>query len=496
MRIVFFFAVLLSFAPQAFCQEPQAIVIDLSAKGTPFPHFWEQSFGSGRAILSLRESYRNDLREVRKVTDFRYVRFHGVFHDELGVYDEDDAGNPIFNFTYVGQVYDGLLDNGVRPIVEISFMPRKLAAHQDLHPFWYKQNVSPPKDYAKWDALIRNFAGFLVSRYGIDEVSQWYFEVWNEPNIDFWSGDPKQATYFELYDHTARALKSVSPRLRVGGPATAAAHWVDDFLTHTAKEDSPVDFISTHGYSDDSVEDLFGTHQVVPIEKRACTAAEKVHKQIKASPKPYLPLFWTEWNVSGYGDLHAGDTSYSATATAQTIHDCDGLLDILSFWTFSDVFEENGPARNPFFGGFGLIAPGGIKKPNYYSFALLHKLGTERLANTAENVLITRREDGSFAIAIWNLSPPDRPGLAQSYDLGFTGLIPPSGVRGSRIDTDHSNTLAAYARMGTPLYPTEAQVRQLNMETALEPPRSMPLKKGHLLLTLPVNGFVLLEVGP
>ena len=127
---------------------------------------------------------------------------------------------------------------------------------------------------------------------------------------------------------------------------------------------------------------------------------------------------------------------------------------------------------------------------------MLHKLGTERLANTAENVLITRREDGSFAIAIWNLSPPDRPGLAQSYDLGFTGLIPPSGVRGSRIDTDHSNTLAAYARMGTPLYPTEAQVRQLNMETALEPPRSMPLKKGHLLLTLPVNGFVLLEVGP
>ena len=198
-------------------QSPQPIAIDLSSKTAPFPHFWEQSFGSGRAILSLRESYRNELREVKKIADFRYVRFHAIFHDELGVYDEDENGKPIYNFTYVGQIYDGLLANGVRPIVEISFMPKKLAVRQDLHPFWYKQNVAPPKDYGKWDTLIRNFGQFLVARYGIDEVSHWYFEVWNEPNIDFWSGDPKQSTYFELYDHTARALKSVNLRLRVGG---------------------------------------------------------------------------------------------------------------------------------------------------------------------------------------------------------------------------------------------------------------------------------------
>ena len=325
----------------------QTLVIDLSAKATPFPHYWEQAFGSGRAILSLRESYRNDLREVKKITDFRYVRFHAIFHDELGVYDEDENGKPIFNFSYVGQVYDGLLANGVRPFVEISFMPKKLALRQDLHPFWYKQNVSPPKDYAKWDALIRNFAQFLIARYGIDEVSQWYFEVWNEPNIDFWSGDPKQSTYFELYDHTARALKSVNPRLRVGGPATSSAHWVDDFIAHVSQNHVPVDFVSTHGYSDDTVEDLFGAHEEMPIEKRACKAVEKVHNQVKASALPNLPLFWTEWNVSGYGPLHAGDTSYSATATAQTIRDCDGMLDMLARWTFSDVFEENGPPREP-----------------------------------------------------------------------------------------------------------------------------------------------------
>lgn len=494
MRTTLVLIFFLTLTPALHAQSPQPLPIDLSAKSTPFPHFWEQSFGSGRAILALRESYLSDLREVKNISDFRYVRFHAIFHDELGVYDEDEAGHPIFNFTYVGQVYDGLLANGVRPFVEISFMPKKLAARQDLHPFWYKQNVSPPKDYAKWDALIRHFAQFLIDRYGIDEVSQWYFEVWNEPNIDFWSGVPKQATYFELYDHTARALKSVNPRLRVGGPATSSAHWVDDFLAHAAKENSPVDFISTHGYSDDTVEDLFGTHEDFPIEKRACKAVEKVHNQIKASPLPNLPLFWTEWNVSGYGDLHAGDTSYSATATAQTIHDCDGLLDMLSRWTFSDVFEENGPPREPFYGGFGLIAPGGIKKPSYYAFSLFHQLGTTRIANPADNLLVTKRDDGSFAIAIWNLNPPNQPGQPRTFDLSFQGRKPPKRILLSRIDADHSNTLAAYALMGKPRYPTPAQVRQLNAESALAPPESLPLHHAHLTLTIPPNGFALLQL--
>src|SRR5947209_4855306 len=200
---------------------PARLTVEAKAPGRPFPHFWEKMFGSGRAILVLREQYQSDMRSVKAVTDFDYVRFHNILHDEVGVYDEDKQGRPVFNFTYVDQIYDALLKQGVRPMVEISFMPKKLALRpQDLHPFWYKQVVSPPKDYAKWDDLMRELGKHLVDRYGIDEVAQWYFEVWNEPNIDFWSGVPKQQTYFELYDHTARALKSVNPRLRVGGPST------------------------------------------------------------------------------------------------------------------------------------------------------------------------------------------------------------------------------------------------------------------------------------
>ena len=211
-------AAFLSVPLNAQSQGKETIVIDASAPAHPLPHFWEHMFGSGRAILSLRESYREDLRETKKITAIKYVRFHAIFHDEVGVYDEDPQGRPILNFSYVDQIYDGLLANGVRPFVELSFMPKKLAAKDALHAFWYKQNVSPPKDYAKWDELITQFTKHLVERYGIEEVSQWYFEVWNEPNLDFWAGDPRQATYFELYDHTARAIKAVSPRLRVGGP--------------------------------------------------------------------------------------------------------------------------------------------------------------------------------------------------------------------------------------------------------------------------------------
>jgi xylan 1,4-beta-xylosidase len=489
---------LLALSPSAVCgwgqTVPEKVVIDAHAPAHPFPHFWEQMFGSGRAILTLRESYRNDLREVKKVTDFRYVRFHNILHDEVGVYDEDDKGNPVYNFSYVDQIYDGLLKNGVRPFVEISFMPKKLALRQDVHAFWYKPIVSPPKDYKKWDDLIRSLAQHLIDRYGLDEVAQWYFEVWNEPNIDFWTGDPKQATYFELYDHTARALKSVSPRLRVGGPATSSAHWVDAFIQHAAAENVPTDFVSSHSYGDDTVENLFGTGADIPMDRRVCLSIQKVHDQIAASARPGLPLMWTEWNVPSFGPLHARDTTYVGAALADDIRQCDGLVNMMSFWTFSDVFEENGPKREPFDGGFGLVALGGIKKPSYSAFALLHQLGDERIAQDSPSVLVTRRGNGSLAIAAWNLIDPGQTGPERSVEFEIRGVPPDSQVRVSRADSEHGNTLAAYKSMGSPRYPTRAQVRALNLVAEKTSVQTVRLSKGFITLELPVDGVLLLEV--
>ena len=489
----------LSLTTQLRAQE--RIEIDANTTTTPFPHFWEQMFGSGRAILTLRESYRNDLRAVKQITDFRYVRFHAILHDEVGAYNEDEHGNPVYNFAYVNQIYDGLLANGVRPVVEISFMPKKLAFNPDaLHPFWYKPNVSPPKSYEKWDGLITAFARNLVERYGIDEVSQWYFEVWNEPNIDFWGGVPNQRSYFELYDNTARDLKAVNPQLRVGGPATAAAQWVDAFLKHTTDNKVPVDFVSSHGYADDTVENMFVASDNVPpdlsMEQRVCRAITKVRNQMKAAGKPTMPLYWTEWNVPGHDESR--DTTYVGPALANTIRQCDGLVDMMSFWTFSDVFEEGGPGPRPFIGQFGLRAEFGINKPSYYSFALLHQLGDKRIANTSPNVIVTKSSDGSLIIAAWNLVDPAPASISQAHPSIITLAIrnAPANARATiqRVDNEHGNVLPKYAAMSKPTYPTPTQVEQLNRQTALPAPEEAHLTNGQLSLTLEPNALILVKL--
>jgi len=491
MRAFHYF--LLAFILVTNCLAQEEIRIDAAAKATPFPHFWEQMFGSGRAILALRESYREDLRAVKQVTDFRYVRFHAILHDEVGVYNEDEHGNPFYNFAYVDEIYDGLLKNGVRPLVEISFMPKKLAFNPDaLHPFWYKQNVSPPKSMELWDELITAFGKHLVQRYGENEIAQWYFEVWNEPNIDFWNGIPRDKSYYDLYDHTARALKAVSARIRVGGPSTAAAAWVDDFLKHTNDNKVPVDFVSSHGYADDTVENLFGTNEDIPMKDRVCRAVAKVKNQMRAAGKGDLPLLWTEWNVPGENEVR--DTDFVGPALAHTIRGCDGLADALSFWTFSDVFEENGPIPKPFEGHFGLRAKGGINKPSYYDFALLHKLGDERLKNDNENTVVTKRQDGKLAIAIWNYVDPEQKGAVKTYRLVFEHVPAGAEVSESRVDNEHSNTLAAYKSIGSPLYPTEEQVNKLNAMTALGTPEVTRLQGKELNLEVGPNALVLLEV--
>ncbi len=469
------------------------ILIDAAAPAHPFPHFWEEMFGSGRAILSLRDNYRRDLRTVKQVTDLRYVRFHAIFHDEVGVYDEDQQGQPIYNFSYVDQVYDGLLANGVRPFVEVSFMPKKLAAQDLPHAFWYKPNVAPPKDWGKWDDLVTAFTKHLVARYGIEEVSQWYFEVWNEPNIDFWGGNPKQPTYWELYDHTARAIKTVNPRLRVGGPATAQAAWADAFIQHCVQNHVPVDFVSSHVYGNDKSQDVFATDENIPRNQMVCRAVKKVHDQIKSSPMPNLPLIWSEFNASYMNEHDVTDSAYMGPWLADTIRQCDGLVDIMSYWTFSDVFEEQGVVKTPFYGGFGLMATGDIPKPAFNAFKLLHQLGDQRIDLNSDSALVTRRKDGSLAIALWNYAPPEQHGMERSFALQFKGIQARS-ARISLVDPSHGDYHATYEKMGSPRYPTHAQIQQLVKASSLPAAEEQPFNGGQLTLTLPSFGLALIEV--
>lgn len=479
--------------------------VDAKAAGTPFPHFWEQMFGSGRAVLSLRDDYRKNLAAVHDATGFEYARFHGIFDHDVGLVRRGQDGKISYNFSYVDQIYDGLLAAGVKPYVELGFMPEALSSDPSKHhSFWYQPNVMPPKSYAEWDALIRAFAKHLIDRYGIDEVATWYFEVWNEPNIDFWGGEPRQSTYFELYDHTARALKSVSERLRVGGPATAQAAWVPAFLAHVHKVRVPIDFVSSHVYGDDTAENVFHTRERIPRKDMVCRAVAKVHDEILASPYPKLPLIFSEYNAS-YANLpNVTDTVFMGPWLANTIRACAGKIAMMSYWTFSDVFEEQGVVRTPFYGGFGLVAEDRIHKPAFNAFAMLHKLGDERLPLKSDSALATRNTGGSLVLALWNYAPPVgdgatyTPGQPQGspkhFEITFRHLAAPATAEVWRLDTTHGNVIATFDKMGRPAFPSRTQIEQLRAAGQPAAARQVVLHDGQLAVDIPPQGLVVVEV--
>jgi xylan 1,4-beta-xylosidase len=472
----------------------EVIEINAAQAARPFPHFWEQVFGSGRAALSLRESYRDDLRAMKQATGLEYVRFHAIFDDENGIYTEDGQGRPVYNWSYADQIYDGLLANHVRPFVELSFMPAALASSPVPHSFWYKPLPAPPRDYGKWGALVENFARHLVERYGIDEVAQWYFEVWNEPNIDFWTGEPKEKTYYRLYRSAAEAVKRVDRRLRVGGPATAQAAWIGRFLAWCARERVPVDFVSTHIYANDTAEEVFGTHERIGRRDMVARAVRKVYDEVKSSAMPELPIHWTEYNASYKNEIDVTDSAYMGPWLANNIRACDGMATTMSYWTFSDVFEEQGVVKTPFYGGYGLIAAGGIPKAPFNAFRILHRLGEQRLSAASESALATRRQDGSLAIAVWNYSDPEQRGTPREFVLQFEGVREGAAARVTILDAEHGSALAAWRAMGSPAHPSRGQLAELRKAGELPRAEALNLHGSALQLKLEGKALALVEV--
>jgi xylan 1,4-beta-xylosidase len=384
-------------------------------------------------------------------------------------------------------------------------MPQQLAADpKDIFGFWYKPNISPPKDYAQWDAMMDAFVRHLVTRYGVDEVSQWYFEVWNEPNIGFWGGKPHQPTYFELYDHTARVIKNVSARLRVGGPSTAQAAWAGDFIKHCKDHNIPVDFVSSHVYANDTSQDVFHNNTPIARDLMVCKAVRKVHDEIKASAMPQLPLIFSEYNASYANEPNVTDSIYMGPWLATTISQCDGLTEAMSYWTFSDVFEEGGVVRTPFWGGFGIVAEDNIPKPAFNAFALLHKLGTTRLPASSDSALLTRRADGTLVVALWNYAPPDgtgekytapKPaGAAKEFVLDLGGGQAIKQATLWRVDADHGNVIKTFDAMGRPPFPDRAQLSTLRAAGALAPSEQPSIEHGQLKISVPVQGLAVVEL--
>lgn len=322
---------------------------DWDAPGTAFPHFWEHTVGSGHATLGLRADWQAQLKRARRDLGMRYVRFHGLLSDDMGtLIAEGDA--LFYSFFNADQIFDFLLSIGMKPFVELSFMPSALSSG-DQTVFHYRANVTPPKDPALWSVLIRKLAAHWIDRYGIDEVRQWFFEVWNEPNLTAF-GSGKQDEYFELYRYTVEALKSVDKELKVGGPATAGNAWVDDFIAYCAGNGLPVDFISTHHYPTDA----FGKPGDDTETQLAKSTRSVLREQTRAVRKQAgtLPVYYTEWCTSSNPRDPMHDDPYAAAFIVKTILEAAGLVQGYSYWTFSDIFEENYLPSVPFQGGIRL----------------------------------------------------------------------------------------------------------------------------------------------
>jgi len=388
----------------AFAQA-RLIKIDLNRSTGQLNKSYLQCVGAGRANEGLRADWQRQLKYVKEQCGFKYIRFHGLLSDDMGVYREDKQGNSIYNWQYIDELFDYLLSVKMKPFVELGFMPNDLASGTQTV-FWWKGNITPPKDYQKWNNLIRNLVQHWTERYGYTEVKSWYFEVWNEPNMKglFFTGDQKD--YFKLYQETANTIKAISSDYRVGGPATAGAAWVPEMLQFCASTKTPIDFVSTHTYGvKKGFVDLTGDMGVVVSQNKGAVYNNMINsrKQIQASAMPNLELHYTEWSSSYTPTDPIHDSYHEAAYILDKIKHASPYISSMSYWTFTDIFEENGPRMTPFHGGFGLLNYQDIKKPAFYAYQFLNKLSEIELKADSESIACKDKQ-GNLQCLFWNFS--------------------------------------------------------------------------------------------
>ena len=485
-----------------------AQTIDVRTNGKPFTHLWSEGTCAGRVNEGLRASWVEQLRLAKKNCGFKYLRMHDLFNDDMCIYFEKPDGQVVYNWQYVDEVYDRMLDLGVRPFVELSFFPKGIDADGGKLQMWYRNRVTyDAKKMPKWHALVKAFTQHVVERYGLDEVRQWYFEVWNEPNLDFGFFDGTKSDYFNLYRVTAEAVKSVDKRLRIGGPATSnfiadrrhegertdnkksvfypqekinkqqwKGIWIEEFLRYCEQNGLPLDFISTHAYPTDYALD--------PVSGRGKDAIRYVHslrddlawlrQTIAKSKYPQAEIHITEWSTSPNSRDAMHDrlppAAYIIKANLENIGGANSVM----YWTFTDIFEEKGGGEEIFHGGFGMINFQGIVKPSFHAYRMLHQLGDIELYNTDPFFVSRCSKTGKIVALAYNYpveyedAVPSSKNIenfmqasAKQIDYRLAGLKPGALFEIEILDNEHGNAFACYEAIGKPHSPSRAETRLL-----------------------------------
>ncbi len=384
------------------------INLDFNKFKGPMNTMFKECIGAGRANEGLRADWQQQLKYVKEECDFKYIRMHGLLTDDMGVYKEDRKGNPMYNFQYIDVLYDYILSIGMTPFVELGFMPEALASGKETI-FWWRGNVTPPKDYKMWEELIRNLTIHFTVRYGVDEVKRWYFEVWNEPNLTpgFWTGTMEE--YFKLYKHSAIAIKSVNKDYRIGGPATAGAAWEVELIDFCQNNNIPLDFISTHAYGVKvGYLDEWGNRGTVLDCNPMSLSIDVLNsrKEIAGSSMPNLELHYTEWSSSYTPADPVHDSYHQAPYILDKIKRVGDAANSMSYWVFTDIFEEPGPRFTPFHGGFGLLNYQAINKPAFYAYKFMNQLGNTELQNNDPSSWACKDDKGNIQVLLWDYTCP------------------------------------------------------------------------------------------
>ena len=496
-------------------QNAMAQKIDTKGKGEPFLHYWSEGTCAGRANEGLRTSWVEQLKLVKEHCGFKYLRMHGLFDDDMFVYFEKPNGQVVYNWQYIDEVYDRMLAVGVKPFVELSFFPKGIAADNSKMQMWYQNRITFDESrLGKWHDLIKNFTQHVVDRYGIDEVLTWYFEVWNEPNLNmnpkagFFDGT--KSDYFKLYKASAKAVKSVDSRLKVGGPATSnfiadtrfdgevydqsksrfysqdkinkqqwKGSWIEDFIRYCEKENLPLDFIATHPYPTDYALD--------PESGRSKDAVRYVYslrddinwirKQLADSKYPQAEIHLTEWSTSPNSRDVMHDILPPAAYILKANLDCIGLTNSLMYWTFTDIFEEKGGGESIFHGGFCMINFQGLVKPSFHAYRMLHQLGDEKLYY-ADPLFVSRSsETGKITALAFNypeeyeIAVPSAKNFSNYMDasskklnMSLEGLKPGATFIVETLDKNHGNVYDDYVEIGAPHSPTREDIAYLKQK--------------------------------
>jgi len=408
--IVFLLASLLAFSAssQTTKSKPaeRVINVNVTAEKGMLNKMFNECVGAGRANEGLRADWQQQLAYVKKECGFRYIRFHGLLTDDMGVYREDRNGKPEYNYMYIDALFDYLLSIDIKPFVELGFMPNALASGKETI-FWWRGNVTPPKDHDKWAALVKNIVQHWTERYGEEEVKTWYFEVWNEPNLKpgFWTGTMED--YFKLYKYSVEAVKSVSQAYRVGGPGTAGAAWEEEMIDFCVKNNVPIDFVSAHSYGvNQGYLDEYGNSGTVLAPQEFAVSGDVLQsrKEIAGSPKPSLELHYTEWSASYTPADPIHDSYHEAAYVLQKLKQVGNAAQSMSYWVFTDIFEESAPRFTPFHGGFGMLNTQGINKPVFYAYQFLNRLGNVELENTDKMSWATKDSKGNIQVLAYDFT--------------------------------------------------------------------------------------------